>query len=115
MKIGGDSGDSDGSKVLEPLVQALIAKSFLPSITWSGKTSKGKEMKIPLEKYTNILHLIYSLCRLSDESYLEDTCEHDMKYKIIKYAHTKYKQVKNSTVENDSHYFRIFLSISDAF
>lgn len=101
MKIGGDSGDSDGSKVLQPIIHTLIATNLLPSITWSGRTSKGKEKKIPLEKYSNILRLIYSLCHLSDSSYPYQTCEHDLKYKVIKYAHGKYAHDKTTVETSD--------------
>lgn len=90
MKIGGDTGDNDRSKVLEPIVHALIAPILLSSISWSGRAGKGKSKKIALSKYAGIVRIICSLCQKADKSSDSEQCIKDIKYKIIKYAYEKY-------------------------
>lgn len=84
-KIGGDTGDAEGGKVLEPLVHAIIAPKMLATISWSGRAGRGKE-KIPLQKYHNTVSLISSLCRKADTRYTHEKILQDVKYKILKYA-----------------------------
>lgn len=87
--IGGTAGKSNGAKVLEPLVHALITPTFLCSISWTGR-GKGKEKKIPLNGYVNVLNLITLIMNKADKSYNQLMVEKDLKYKIIKHATTKY-------------------------
>lgn len=87
--IGGSAGKSNGTKVLEPLVHALIAPNFLSNISWTGR-GKGKEKKIALNAYVKLLNLITVTLNKADKSYNQLKTENDLKYKIIKYATAKY-------------------------
>lgn len=87
--IGGTGGNSDGTKVLEPVVHALIEPSFLPSISWTGR-GRGKEMKIALSKYTKITSMIIDVLNKADRKFDQTTTIKSLKYKIIKHAPTKY-------------------------
>lgn len=90
-EIGGTRGNSDGSKVLEPVVHALIAPVFLPSISWSGR-GRGKEIKISLSKYTRIINLIVETLNKSDRKFDHLKTTKDLKYRILKYAPAKFGQ-----------------------
>lgn len=96
QKIGGDR-NVKGGKMLEPLVLAIILPQFLSNITWSGRAAKGKDRKIALSKYGNIVTLITSICHKIDASYEPDECTKDLKYKILKYAHNKYSDDTSSS------------------
>lgn len=70
----------------------MIAPKFLPSISWSGRAGKGKERKIPLVKYGRIVSTICSLCNKADKNYGNEVCVKDLKYKILKYAPSKFAE-----------------------
>lgn len=89
-KIGGEKGNAQGAKIVEPLVHALITPKMLATISWSGRSGKGKEKKIPFSKYNNTINLITSICNKADSKYTSDECVKDIKYKILKYAQGKY-------------------------
>lgn len=103
-EIGGTRQNSDGSKVLEPVVHALIAPDFLPSISWSGR-GRGKESKIALSKYTRITNLIGEVVNLADGNFDQIKTLKDLKYKILKYAPAKYgcKEKGNSNDVDSNH------------
>lgn len=95
--IGGTRGNSDGSKVLEPVVHALIEPNFLPSISWTGR-GRGKEVKIALSKYTRITNVITDVMNRADRKFDQTTTIKNLKYKIIKHAPTRYaSNEKNDT------------------
>lgn len=98
-KIGGESGDSNGAKVLEPLVLAIMKPELLLQISWTGRAGKGKEKKIALQKYGRIMKLITSLCEKADRNYKAAKSTEDLKYKILKYAQAKYGNDTISTGE----------------
>lgn len=85
--IGGKSGTAEGDKVVGHIVQALISHVFLSDITWTGKAGKGKEKKIALEKYANIVRVIFSLCHNADHSYTLQKCRNAVIYKVLKHAY----------------------------
>lgn len=89
QKIGGINGKAKGVKVLEPLVHAIIEPKMLANISWTGR-GKGNEKKIPMSANVNIVRLITSLCEKADSSYLPKQCKHDIVYKILKHAVSKY-------------------------
>lgn len=89
QKIGGVDGKGNGPKVLEPLVHSIVEPKMLANISWTGR-GKGNEKKIPMSSHVNIIRLITSLCEKADSSYLPEKCTRDIKYKILKYAHSKY-------------------------
>lgn len=98
-EIGGTHSNSDGSKVLEPIVHALIAPEFLPSISWSGR-GRGKEVKIALTKYIRITNLIAEVVNLADGNFGQLRTLKDLKYKILKYAPAKFGS-KDKSNQND--------------
>lgn len=85
--IGGESGTAEGDKVVGHIVHALISHVFLSDITWTGKAGKGKEKKIALEKYANIVRVIFSLCHNADRSYTLKNCQNGVIYKVLKHAY----------------------------
>lgn len=96
VEKGGKLGKSDGSKVLKPIVHALIEPEFLPSISWTGR-GNGKEQKIAFKKYTRTVNLIVEIMNLADGSYDETTTLRDLKYKIIKHAPANYGPKEKSS------------------
>lgn len=97
MRIGGESGVADGFAVLEAVVYCMIYPSFLSKISWTGRAGKGQPKKVALSKYANIVKLILEICQKADNSYGHDDCLEDLKYKIIKYAHSKYVNSDTAT------------------
>lgn len=87
--IGGKSGNSDGKKILEPIVLAIIEPVFLPSISWSGR-GRANEKKIALVAYQNIVNLIALLMSKADKKFNYSATVKALKYKIIKHAPAKY-------------------------
>lgn len=85
------------SKILDPLVHAVITPTFLTFISWTGR-GKGKERKIPLNKYIHVVNLIALTMNKADAKYNQLKTETDLKYKIIKHAVTRYT---NSTSKID--------------
>lgn len=81
-------------------MHTIITPAFLSSISWTGR-GKGKEKKIPLNGYVNILNLITLTLNKADASYNQMKTEYDLKYKIIKYASAKYGD-SNRTVGDQS-------------
>lgn len=89
---------------MEPVVHALIAPDFLPSISWSGR-GRGKEEKIALSKYTKLINLIVETVIRADATFDNLQTIKSLKYKILKYAPAKYgSKEKNPdvTIENNS-------------
>lgn len=91
QKIGGD-GRVDGKKMLEELVNSIITPKMLSNITWSGRAGKGKDKKIALQKYKNIVALMTSLTGEFAAKYTTVQCLKDLKYKILKYAYDKHQE-----------------------
>lgn len=89
--IGGVNGNNDGEKVLEPVVHSLISPKFLSSISWTGR-GRGKERKISLNFYEN----------LADTKFSQLKTLNTLKYKIIKYAQTKFGDRDPSSTNSDA-------------
>lgn len=93
-KIAGDDGTANGTAVLEAVVYCIIYPSFMAHTSWTGRAGKGQPRKIPLSKYANVVKLISDICCKADHDYSHERCLDDFKYKIIKYAHSKYSVEK---------------------
>lgn len=85
--IGGESGKADGDKVVLHVVHALIAKDFLSSITWTGRSGKALEQKVALMKYPNIIRVVSTLCGKADQKYGWEKVHKGIVYKVLKYAY----------------------------
>lgn len=101
VEKGGKRGKSDGSKVVKPVVHALIAPEFLPLISWTGR-GNGKERKIALKKYTQIINLIVQVLKLADTNFDEAKTLQNLKYKIIKPAPANYGSKEKSSHNVDT-------------
>lgn len=100
-KIGGEKGDANGETVLEPLIHAIIVPQMLTKISWTGRAGRGKEKKVVLSKYGNILSLITSLCELADRTYKPMECTEHIKHRVLKYA-AKYLEENSSAKSKDN-------------
>lgn len=89
-KIGGNSGDADGSKVIESVYYAIVSLKFAASISWSGRAGVGKQKKLALNKYERIVRFIATVCSAADSTYNVEKCKNDLKHKVIKYTESKF-------------------------
>lgn len=88
--INGSNGSKSGSKIILSVVDALMHLSVQAQFTWSGRTSKNCT-KRPFNAMNGIHGLIYNVCRLADNRYVKKDFEHDLKYKAIKHAGTRWQ------------------------
>lgn len=88
-EIGGSQGKGDGAKILESVVHKVIQPAFLPKISWSGR-GRGNETKIALCQYSNVINLISIVVNRGDRKFNQGETEKCLKYKIIKYAPTRF-------------------------
>lgn len=87
--IGGSSGRADGKKAMRLIVDSIICPKLMSNITWTGKTAKNMPKKIKFESYTNIIRVILDLSISADRSFTEQSALHELKYSVIKYAHSR--------------------------
>lgn len=99
--IGGESGSSDGLKVLEKIVHSLISPHYLPSVSWTGR-GKGNEKKVALSKFINVLYLITQSVNKADSSYNYDKSIQKLKYTILKHAPAKFGKTSRDKKELNS-------------
>lgn len=90
-KIGGNSGDVDGSKIIESVYYSIFSPTFAANISWTGRAGAGKQKKLALDKYARIVKCIASICNAADRTYNMEKCKNDLKYKVIKYAVGKFR------------------------
>lgn len=74
----------------------------MSTMTWTGKTSGGKPGKIKFESYKNTLQLIYDLSIAADKSFDQQLVLKELKYGILKYAHSKSKTTSTTASESPS-------------
>lgn len=98
--IGGANGRGDGNKILEPVVHSLISPTFLSSISWTGRGKKN-EKKIALSLYENAVNLISFTLNKADSHFNHLKTVNNLKYKIIKYAQSKFGERPTSSASND--------------
>lgn len=90
-KIGGNSGDADGTKIIESVYYSIFSSTFAAYISWTGRAGAGKQKKLALAKYARIVKCITSICSAADKTYNMEKCKNDLKYKVIKYAEGKFR------------------------
>lgn len=86
--LNGESGTKKGSKIIKQLFDAIIDGEIKTSFSWTGKSATGKN-KIAFSEYKEIINLIYAVVRHADGQYTMNDCEHDLTYKVLKYAAVK--------------------------
>lgn len=73
----------------------------MAKITWSGRSGKGQAKKIALSGFRNLVRFMHVICRKADCCYTYDSFLNDLKYKVIKYAHTKYASASSAQSSNN--------------
>lgn len=87
VKLFGDSGTMNGSKILKKIVTEVIATTLLKTMTWTGKTNVRDMRKLAFSKYTLLLKLIHETVLAADSSYTQKKFQSDMVNKVLKYAY----------------------------
>lgn len=88
---GGEAVD----KVLERMTHYLIKPSFLPQISWTGR-GRGKEKKIALSAFVQIVNFIAISMNKIDKNYKYKNVVSDLTYGILKRAPSKFGKPKES-------------------
>lgn len=88
MRIYGNSGNLEGSKILKKTVLSVMTTNLLSQFTWTGKTNRKDVKKFALKDYPQILNLIYEIILAADCSYSRLKYDEDMVQRILKYAYT---------------------------
>lgn len=78
-----DSGDR--RKFVRSVVHLIFDKVFLSNFTWTGKSSKGR--KTPLQNYTEITKLFYSIVVKTDTKLDYKMFLKVLVNKVLKYAY----------------------------
>lgn len=94
MKINGNSGSLDGSKILASIVHAIVTPDLLSQFTMTGKTGNKDVTKEKFKIYVNIIDIIWRVASAADASYTKHKFTNDFTYKIIKYAY-RFRYVQN--------------------
>lgn len=92
-------------------MHALIEPAFLPSISWSGR-GRGKEMKIPLSKFSNTVNLIALALEKADKKFDQLETIKCLKYKVIKYAPAKYGSKETCASKDDDNISTVSETVS---
>lgn len=82
VKLYGDSGKMNGSKIIKKIVFEVIATGFLKTMTWTGKTNVRDVRKLALNKYTLVLKLIHEVVLKADSAYTYKKFQSDMVNKV---------------------------------
>lgn len=59
----------------------------MSQFTMTGKSGNKNATKEKFKKYVNVIHILWRVARAADESYTKAQFEHDLTYKVIKYAY----------------------------
>lgn len=101
----GNSGRSDGAKIINIIVNRIISPEFMININWTGKpgkTSSGHGPKIKFQMYTNIVQLITKVVMAADKSVTEEKAIDLIIYKAIKYAYSRSKTPSSINISPSS-------------
>lgn len=77
----------DGKKILASIVYAVIAPDLMSQFTMTGKSGNKSITKEKFKKYVNIINVLWRVANAADDSYTKARFEHDLTYKIMKYAY----------------------------
>lgn len=86
VKLHGVSGDVEGTKIIQSIVDAFISPELLSQYTWTGKTNKKNVKKLKFKSLVNVLRIVKRVLLAADNSYNETKFKKDMTEKIMKYA-----------------------------
>lgn len=87
--INGKTGEKKGGKIINSVVDAIIERDNQFQFSWTGRSSSGAKQKIAFNQYKEIIGVILAVCRFADSNYSRKDCEHDLTYKVFKYANSK--------------------------
>lgn len=88
--INGEDGNKAGHTAIVSIVDAIIHPSVQAEYTWTGKTNAPHVKKRSLSVFNQIQSVIHTVCRLADSSYTQKNCTHDLVYKVLKYAQSRW-------------------------
>lgn len=86
-KINGTSGDLDGKKIIASVVYSMVTPELLSKFTMTGKTSMKNVSKAKFKTYVNTINSMWRVINIADSMYTKAQFEHDLTYKVIKYAY----------------------------
>lgn len=97
--LNGNTGTQRGHDVIQSVVDALIKPDVQAEYTWCGKTNIKNVRKKKFNALKQIHELVWSLCHLADSAYIKSDFRHDLVYKVMKGAHSRWygnlKQCRN--------------------
>lgn len=94
MKLFGNCGELDASKILRKLAFHIFTAELLSDFTWTGKTNKRGVRKFAIKDYKLLLSLIYETLHAADSSYTKGKFEEEFVAKVMKYAYIGKKESK---------------------
>lgn len=87
MKVNGDNGQLDASKIIKKFVVSIFDAKLLAQFTWSGKSGEKGVRKFVFKDYKSIVQIIRRTMMACDSSYTELQFEQDMVKKVMKVAY----------------------------
>lgn len=87
--------------VFPAIIKCLFKDDLLKQITWTGKSNSKATKKISMKKHKSVIKLITDLCLAADRGYSEIKCEHDLIYKVCKYAYRKKSNIGETSGATD--------------
>lgn len=103
--INGDEGTRKGGDTIMSVIDAIIDPRTLAEYSWSGKSGQKGVVQKRFDDYTQIINLIYTVCRIADQKYAYKDCRSDLVYKVFKYAKSRLsKKQLYGTVSVESDY-----------
>lgn len=87
MKMHGNTGEMDGSKIIVSITNAIISPKLLATFTMTGKTVKKGVKKNRLKDFVNIIGLIQMVVGSADKTYTQTKFKNDLTYKVMKNAY----------------------------
>lgn len=87
--INGSDGSKRGHDIISSVVDAIITPAVQAQFTWTGKSDKNHK-KQRFDENTEIIGVIFIVCRQADEKYAKSDCIHDLTYKVFKNAHQRW-------------------------
>lgn len=89
MKMHGNTGEMDGSKIIVSITNAIISPKLLATFTMTGNNCLVKKgvKKNRLKDFVNIIGLIQMVVGAADKMYTQTKFKNDLTYKVMKNAY----------------------------